>query len=291
MRIRVQGKRARPHRFEAMIPGFLVCGIILTKSFGQPPAAAETPSARAMRAIADGVELKRERGRATAPVGRFAQPVYRFQDPARRFSDGTVWAWGRDGRPVAFLTVAANERRGVRRWVCELTALSDERVSASVVDEAEWKPPAGSGIDRQAVPEAAAPAADESGRLRQMKELARRLEGFEFYAAEGETQPQRYELRLLPLPIVRYADPDARLVDGAIFFFVYGNNPEIVLLIEARGASAAKAQWSYGFSRIAGAELRVMRGDQEIWSEPATTGADPRASYHSFVRRFIDPAP
>ena len=66
-----------------------------------------------------------------------------------------------------------------------------------------------------------------------MKELVRQIKAFEFFAPGDSPTPRRYELRVLPQPVHRYANPDSGLIDGAMFLISYGLNPELVLLVEA----------------------------------------------------------
>src|SRR5579872_3103181 len=55
----------------------------------------------AMRKIAEGIKV------ATINDGpdvaeMIAAPLFRFNDPARDFSDGSIWGYGKKGRPAAF---------------------------------------------------------------------------------------------------------------------------------------------------------------------------------------------
>ena len=85
-----------------------------------------------------------------------------------------------------------------------------------------------------------------------MKELARRFKAFEFFQPRGSDSLERYELRLLPQPIHRYADASAGLLDGALFVIAYGTNPEVVLVIEANGKEKTQPVWTFALARIAG---------------------------------------
>src|SRR5262249_42428310 len=76
------------------------------------------------------------------------------------------------------------------------------------------------------------------------------------------------ELRLLPRPLHTYEAPDNDTLDRAIFAFNYGDDPQLLMQIEARSNSAAK-QWQVAFARLASAELTVQLGDTEVWSAPA----------------------
>ena len=44
----------------------------------------------------------------------------------------------------------------------------------------------------------------------------------------------RQQMRLLTQPIFRYASPQAGIIDGTMFAFVQGTDPEVFLQVEAR---------------------------------------------------------
>jgi hypothetical protein len=116
-----------------------------------------------------------------------------------------------------------------------------------------------------------------------MKDLARRFEAFEFYDhRSGESE--RYQLRLLPQPVLRYTDPAAGLVDGALFFFVYGRNPEVVLLVEARREGDTGPIWSYGLARVGAARLHVKLDGAEVWQAPRTLRQAADEPYWTFIQ-------
>jgi hypothetical protein len=165
-----------------------------------------------------------------------------------------------------------------------MTALSADRLSAFVPNAAQWTPPPGAEITFGKFPKAPEPAGDEPKRLRQMKDLARQFKAYEFFAIKADDVQKRYELRLLPQQILRYSDEAAGVLDGALFFFVYGNNPEIALLIESQARPGEKPSWNYGMNRIAGAELHVKLGDQEVWTKPRHFVTATTEPYWIFVR-------
>jgi hypothetical protein len=255
---------------------------------GDDPPGETLPAARlqAMRAMADLVTIDSVTSEARRREERLAEPVYRFNDPARVFSDGTVWAWGRPGRPVALLTLATQRAPdGSDRWLGELTSLAPCSLAASVPGSGFWAP-TGPGIELRAFPQVPPPGDTEAKRLRQMKELARQFRAFEFFTPRTGLSPERYELRLLSQPILRYADPDSGLVDGALFFITFGTNPEIVILVEARRQGGAEPVWSYGLARIAGAELHVELNEKEIWTRSKELQPGARDPYWIFVRPY-----
>jgi hypothetical protein len=242
---------------------------------------------RAMRAIADSITVEKTAPGARVRLERLPEPVYRFDDPARQYSDGTVWAWGRSGRPVALLTLSRDRslQEGLR-WIAEMTSLEPgpNSISATVPAFGTWKP-SGAGVVMQEVPKARAPAEDPSRRLRQMKALVQQIKAYEYFKTNILAARQRYELRALPQPLHRYADETSGLIDGCLFSISYGLNPEVVLLLEARREGpTGPAAWRCGFARIAVAEIHVELDGKEIWSHRGGYSRGPDDTYWTFAK-------
>jgi hypothetical protein len=238
----------------------------------------------AMRAIADSVVVAGTSSGADARLERLAEPVYRFDDPARQYSDGTVWAWSRSGRPACLLTLSKARSPEVGlRWIAELTSLAPSPVSATVEGIGRWQP-SSAGAVLQKVPKAPLPDEDATKRLRQMKELVRLIKAYEFFKPGDQPKAERYELRVLPQPVHRYADASTGLIDGGMFIISYGLNPEIVLLLEARREGSAGPAWCFGCARIAIAEAHVDFEGKEIWSHPGGFPKGPHDTYWVFTR-------
>ena len=242
---------------------------------------------RAMRAIADSITVEKTAQGARVRLERLPEPVYRFDDPARQYSDGTVWAWGRSGRPVALLTLSRDRspQEGLR-WIAEFTSLEPgaNLISATVPAFGTWKP-SGAGVIIRRFPNARVPAEDAPRRLRQMKELVQQIKAYEYFRPNNQATRQRYELRTLPQPLLRYADETSGLIDGCLFSISYGLNPEVVLLLEAsREGSTEPAAWRYGFARIAIAEIHVELDGKEIWSHRGGYSRGPYDTYWTFAK-------
>jgi hypothetical protein len=100
-----------------------------------------------------------------------------------------------------------------------------------------------------------------------------------------------YQLRLLPRPVHRYADEGAGIVDGALFAFTYGTNPEVFLQIEARREETDRPRWRVSFARSSAAAVAVTRDGMTVWSAEAyervgfrsgrLLGLNPRDPYFS----------
>src|SRR5262249_6419104 len=73
-------------------------------------------------------------------------------------------------------------------------------------------------------------------------------------------------------------DEADRLVDGAIFAFAQGTDPEILLVLEAR-SEKGKPIWQYALARFSDLPLVVKHKDTEVWRVPTSTMNDGRAPY------------
>ena len=273
----------------ARLPGIKAL-VIVGCALGAPVVATddESPAAvrrEAMRALAQATGAV-ETGAGTR-ADLIPEPIYRFDDPARAFGDGTIWGFGRSGRPAAIFCVSlAKWSRDRPIWLHEFTSLADGPVkAASQHPSGPWawntREP---GVAFQPIAGAPRPAETAARRLGQMKELTRRFKAFEQEHPERNDPADRFELRLLPQPIHRYRDPDQGVVDGALFLLSYGRNPEIALVIEARRDGESDPMWAYSLARIAGARLRVSIDDREVADLPIPDSLGPSKAYYLFQR-------
>jgi hypothetical protein len=79
----------------------------------------------------------------------------------------------------------------------------------------------------------------------------------------------REELRLLPKLLYRYepsgaAGPDAGWIDGGVFAFVQGTDPEAVLMLEASRAKRP-FYWQYAFARATSGGLEARLDKTVVW--------------------------
>ena len=206
-----------------------------------------------------------------------AEPLLRWSDPVRHlFSDASLWAWGETGRPLAILSLECTGDEGSGRLMgarihiarARLFELSrrtwDQRDGRQVWSAPECQlhlGPAKPGITFREIPGAAPPAQTPRLRLAQMRDLIKR------FAATEHVTRQPDLLRLMPHPIDRYADPAKEQVDGAIFVFAHGTNPEAMVLIEAQGPSPEKATWRFAVARMTVAPFEVTFDRKAVWSE------------------------
>jgi hypothetical protein len=222
-------------------------------------------------------------------VARIDKPLLVFGDSARSNADGTLWGWGKQGRPLVVLETYRNTDEGGPR-ANAITLTSTERVILKTPLFVQQWQPANSQIAPTVLPDAGAPDEREAVRLRQVKEQARRFTAHEFWDPDNS----RFELRLLVQPVHRYEDEKAKLWDGAIFVLAHGTNPEVLVLIEALGESLDKARWHYSFARLGSAELHVEIDGREVWKQDRAPGVvgRPTDPYWLFMTRAeIAPQP
>lgn len=228
-----------------------------------------------MRSLAQTIQVRFKKGDEVIDAKVTEKPLLRFSDPSRAHSDGTVWAWATQGRPVVFAELrTADYREGI--WGHDLVLTSEGLASATAAGHGKWEPREADFVMKP-FPGAPTPEDSEASRLRQMKQLVRRISGNEEWMGE------RIELRVLPNPIHRYQDADPGLVDGAVFAFVAGTNPEALLFIEAQKQPSGALNWKYGFARMTAASLSMKLEDDEVYAAPLSFGAAD-ATYYAFTR-------
>src|SRR5262245_26513833 len=181
-----------------------------------------------MREVAASIRLLADPVREDSAVKRVDKPILRYSDDTRATYESSLWIWSAGGRPSAVLAVEYYPKYvGGARWLYEIASLSTQRIAARREPDLRWtaKEP---GLDLREFQGADAAAEKAARRLTQMKELCRRFTAHERGSLDG-----RIELRPLSSPLFRYAQADADILDGAVFAFVNGTNPEALLVLEA----------------------------------------------------------
>jgi hypothetical protein len=121
------------------------------------------------------------------------------------------------------------------------------------------------GVTFRDVPGAPPPAATDRDRLAQMTELMRR------FSAVLWPGQQEIKLRLIVQPLDRYSDIAAGQLDGAIFVFALDANPEVLVVLEAKGTSAADSVWRYATAPVTVAARQVSLDGRSVWTAPYHT--------------------
>jgi len=192
-------------------------------------------------------------------------PVMRWRNVARgQDGEAMMVVWVHNGRPVAMASIYPWDG-----YMChEFGSLSRQaKLVARDGSAVVWSPNS-AGLDFKNVPDAPVPAENPTARLRQMKSIAERFKGT-MTGWKGDNS-DREELRLLLRPLYRYEikeakEPAANLQDGALFAFVIGTDPEIVLILEAVGR-ADEAVWQFAFARATSGGLEAKLDGALVWT-------------------------
>jgi hypothetical protein len=166
------------------------------------------------------------------------------------------------------------------RLIHDFSSLSRGRVAGRRANELFWETDQ-PGVEFRHIPDAEPPAESRAARLRQMKELVRaRFEGT--LVGWKSDDSDRQELRLLPRPLYRYEASSDGAVDGAVFAYAMGVDPELLLLLEAM-SDGGDAHWEYAFVRRTSGELQGRLDRNVVW----TAARYPRVDDPSGLERSV----
>lgn len=199
--------------------------------------------------------------RPTEQLQVVKEPVLKWDNPARTSENGATFVWTLGGRPEMIGTIFTYEYKEKLNRKHEYHSLAIEPLAAEFRGKEVWAPKA-AGVKFTTL-EGAVPAGTARQRLTQMKALAR-----EFSASMKDAEGEPYQLRLLTQPLYRYEPTDKRVLDGALFSFSLGTDPEVILLLEARPVKDAH-QWQYAFARFHYVELKAFHNDREVFRAEA----------------------
>ncbi len=257
-----------PRQLSQFIP--MTCVAAITFGLSAVGAGDEPPRGKAdeSRAVLDrfarGYQLYL--GKDEVPLEMQPEPVLRWPNARRDTLEGATFVWVRDGRPEAIGCIWENGGY----WANAFHSLSDSKVVGKHNTRTFWqtdKP----GVEFNKFVDAAQPADSAAKRLTQMKALARRIE-----CRLPEPNKRSEELRLLPQPFYRYKTEREDLIDGALFAFVQGTDPEAVVVLEAVRRDG-KSEWRYGITRRTAHAVEADLDGKPVWSVPLSNGASNEA--------------
>jgi hypothetical protein len=239
----------------------LVVGQVVSEPEGQPNASVQQVRYESFLRAAKRYAMRLEKDDEALKL--VDKPVLRWGNQARDNDDGAVFVWTRRGRPQA---VAAIFLIG-ERTMHELCSLAEAPLKTTWGENSPAWRPARAGVVFRKVPGAPAPAETGRARLTQMRTMAG-----DFTAATSA--PPDYgggrshgELRLLPQPLFRNEGESPVALDGALFTFAFGTDPEVLLMLEARKTPAGPL-WHYAAAPFTDFEIQLKYKGDPVWSEP-----------------------
>jgi len=206
------------------------------------------------------------------------QPLLRWDNQVVREDDGLLFLWTeKNGRPL----VAAQFFLQGDMWHHEFQSLAGSGFEARCDGVKDWTwHPEGAGLQLAAAAETDPPARTAAARLRQMRGIAEKYSGAVDVDRSG-TFANSHELRLLTTPVYRYQDEEVGVLDGVVFAFVQGTNPEVLLIFEAH-RQGDETQWLLGFAPMTSFHLRVRRDEKIVFERELQNvpTLDLKAPYH-----------
>ena len=185
------------------------------------------------------------------------EPILRFTNPVSGLQDGCFLVWtSTAGRPMVGAQVYLTSD-GL--WLHEFQSLAPEPLKVTRDDAIIWEP-ARAGADQKPVPDVPAPAAKAAQRLVQMRQIVRRFFGSDEF--EGRKNPDA--LRLLSNPMLRFGADDSETLDGALFAYAHGTDPELLIVVEALKSDKGY-HWHYALAPMTGYALKATLDEKPIW--------------------------
>jgi hypothetical protein len=217
--------------------------------------ASNEASAQRIAELADKYEFFTDATKAN-PLQREPKPILKYTNAIRGDVFGNVFVWTHEGRPEVIGAIF--DFRSEDKFDSELHTLARPTIVAVRDEQTFWKP-SKPGVTFESLPGAQAPATTATGRLRQMRDFSR-----DFTVERIHPEQGKESLRVLPQPIYRYSSPEQEVVDGAIFVFVEGTDPETFLLLEATGGEGSK--WRFALARMNIVDFSASYQGKKVWS-------------------------
>ena len=196
-------------------------------------------------------------------VGDQVQPmkplaVLRWANHPRGVADGVTVLWIHKGRPEAVACIFPFGGH-LYHW---FNSMSRGEIVARRKGRQVWHPTKPE-LQFHPIPDSPQPAATPAVRLQQMKLIAGQFTSYMLGWKADDTD--REKLRMLPSPLYRYASEDPDLLDGVVFAFVQGTDPESLLMLEAVRAKEG-FRWEYAFVRRTSGALEGRHRGSVVWT-------------------------
>lgn len=215
-------------------------------------------------------------GEDEVPLKFRPESLLQWSNPAAGTIYGNVFIWTHEDRPQAIVSIY--------KWYAPFThgsvefhSLSTGPIIARKDGNVVWQPEKG-GVEWKKLPGGDSPADTKARRLIQLRQIARR-----FSVEKTDREGIERKMRLLTQPIYRYESPAEEVVDGALFVFAQGTDPEVFLLLEATRKDNSKSLvWRYALIRMNHVKFVATCQDEEVWRTeilPFSEVHNPRNAY------------
>lgn len=202
------------------------------------------------------------------------ESVLRWTNPSAGRVYGNTYVWLHQGRPAA-VECLYRYFDPYQSFNGELVALTGTKMNARRDDKIVWEPK--DEWKWHQLAGAPAPATNPAQRLVQMRALAAEFT-VELVDTRNVTRGEEQTPRLLPKPLYRYDAERTKALDGGLYAFVLGTDPELLLLLECDTA-AAKPEWQFGVGRMNRDVIHLKRKGETVWEAASLKGNKSDAAY------------
>jgi len=214
------------------------------------------------------------------PLARDKSVALKWSNPSVGRIYGEVYLWTDRGCPAA----VGSFYKWFTPWTdftLEFKTLGHGKPVGLRDGERFWTP-ATEDVEFQKIKDAPPPDESPTVRLRQMRTFAEEF-SVTLHDTRIETEKgSEKQLRCLTRPIYRYDSSNPAILDGSVFAFVEGTDPETLLLLEARTEGAA-AHWEFAFARMNIDSIIGRYRDKEVWRvDPLDSRNEPKSPYTLF---------
>lgn len=200
------------------------------------------------------------------PLHRHPEPVLRWSNPTAGEVYGDIFVYTLAGRPMCMVSYY---RFFSPNWgsTLEVHSLSPQGIVGREQGKPFWTPMA-AGVTYTALENVERPAANPAARLVQMRRIADEFQVQLMDTRSNDVGVKR-ALRRLTQPVFRFPRPETKsdYFDGAIFAFVEGTDPELLLLMDAVG-DKDKSVWRFAIARMNRDAISVTHRDRQVWQAP-----------------------
>jgi hypothetical protein len=235
---------------------------------------AEDPAAKIRRVIDDVLGWHEVFPAADSDEPLTVIPALRWSNNTRGTENAMTVLYVTKGRPYAAACLFPYDKGMIHDL--QSLARAEDKINARRDGKVVWEPNR-AGVEFAPIPDA--PPAEESrpARLRQIKQLSERFQS-SMLGWKHDSNDQE-QLRLLTKPLYRYDPESGPVVDGAVFAFVQGTDPESLLLIELVEEDGER-RWEYAFARRTAGKLEGRLDGKVVWAAPLNPEyKDPRGPH------------
>lgn len=211
------------------------------------------------------------------------EPVLRFTNDVSGVIDGGLFVWKDESkRPVAVaqLFICPGTEK---LWLHEFQSIAVVPMKFEYRRRTAWQPKS-AGIKFESISNAVEPAKTAESRMVQMRQISRRFTVKDDFGRAGSVSAD--VLRLLSTPLIRYSTDT--VLDGAIFTFAHGTDPELLIIIEAQKVVSANAteqtssEWRVALAPMTSYAISAELDGKPFWSAPW------RQAPHAPTATFVD---